>query len=68
MVHIEGLLVWSIVGLRDVLRVALNAKGITIVHPVSMHKLRKTLLTLLKSLAKKIQIILLLWKIIGYNT
>jgi len=32
--HIEGLLVWSIGCLRDVLREALNGKGITIVHPV----------------------------------
>ena len=34
MVHIEGLLVRSKVGLRDVLREALNGEGITIVHPV----------------------------------
>ena len=27
--------------LRDVLREALNGKGITIVHPVHMHKLKK---------------------------
>ena len=34
MLHIEGLLVWSKVGFRDVLREALNGEGITIVHPV----------------------------------
>ena len=47
--HIKGLLVWSIGCLRDVLREALNGKGITIVHPVPMHKLKKTLL---KSIAE----------------
>ena len=31
--HIEGLLVRSKVGLRDVLREALNGKGITIAQP-----------------------------------
>ena len=34
--HIEGLLVWSKMGLRAVLREALNEEGITIVHPSYM--------------------------------
>ena len=36
MVHIEGLLVRSKEGLRDVLCAALNEEGITIVHPSYM--------------------------------